>query len=734
MIRTLNTKARCMMLDAKLPMKFWAESIRTATYLHQRTPTAACSHKSPYEVLFGEKPWLDHLRRFGCTAYKYIPKEQRDHKKFGKRSRPCMMLGYVHDTTKIWRIWDFERGIHGGAVECSNVIFDEENDGIHSQSHDETDDYDIEFPNKEPSAAALAAQAVAMTARAERRAINAQIVKTANALVAKSETRGGDETSSSLYHDADPISYAEVKASPHRKEWEAAMKDEWQSLLENVTFDFAIDDGLPPEKSLKAIGSKWVFRRKIGPDNSIRYKARLVIKGYEQVPGIDFGETYAPVSKLSTLRLLLAMSAQRGWKIDHMDVKTAFLNPEIDRDNVFMSLPEGIETIDSTLSRSVTVRLRKALYGLKQAPKLWHDNINEFLLSLRFKNSTTDPNLYVKDGVLLLLYVDDILIVHIDKKAGNEVKKHLSSRYKMTDLGEARKFLGLEIGYTANGITLGQEEYINTIVRRFQLQDARDAVSPMDPHVDLDNPNCEDKQIKDQTLYQSMVGSLMYAALGTRPDISFCVAVLSKYSAQPLQMHFTAAKRALRYLKKTSKYVLHFPSTNGPIYGDQIHGFTDSDWAGSTKTRKSVGGYVFQACDEASPISWQAKSQTVVALSTLEAEYIACSNATREALWLKRLVNDVLSAENPSEPLLSTVPIKCDNQGALNLINTGVIKAKTKHIDVKFHHTHDEQEKGNVKFDYIPSRENIADLFTKPLPTTHHSELTRKCGLYEVEE
>jgi hypothetical protein len=190
-----------------------------------------------------------------------------------------------------------------------------------------------------------------------------------------------------------------------------------------------------------------VFRTKIGPENSIRHKARLVIKGYEQVQGIDFGETYAPVSKLSTLRLLLAMSAQRGWKIDHMDVKTAFLNPKIDRDNIFMNLPEGIETVDSTLSRSVSVRLLKALYGLKQAPKLWHDNINEFLLSLHFKNSTTDPNLYVKDGVLLLLYVDDILIFHVnqDAGAGNEVKKHLSNRYKMTDLGEARQFLGLEI-------------------------------------------------------------------------------------------------------------------------------------------------------------------------------------------------------------------------------------------------------------------------------------------------
>jgi hypothetical protein len=156
MIRTLNTKARCMMLDARLPMRFWAEAIRTATYLHQRTPTAACARKSPYEVLFGEKPpRLDHLRRFGCTVYKYIPKEQRDHKKFGERSRPCMMLGYVHDTTKIWRLWDFERGIHGGAIECSNVIFDEDTDAFNRRTgtngHTDSDDYVIEFPNNEPS-------------------------------------------------------------------------------------------------------------------------------------------------------------------------------------------------------------------------------------------------------------------------------------------------------------------------------------------------------------------------------------------------------------------------------------------------------------------------------------------------------------------------------------------------------------------------------------------------------
>jgi hypothetical protein len=354
------------MLDAKLPMRFWAEAIRTAVYLHRRTPTVACNHQTPYEKLHGEKPKLDHLRRFGCIAYKFIPKEQRQDKKFGERSRPCMMLGYVHDTTKIWRLWDFDRNLNGGAVECSNVVFDEDRNGFQARDRWQPEDYDIVFPED-----------------SERRAVNALIVQKAN--------RGGDEPDAietdAIPHpyEPDPISLKEAMASRHRASWVEAMKEEWKSLGVNLTFDFDIEltfnaNGLPTEATLKAIGSRWVFRMKINPDGSIKFKARLVIKGYEQVKGINFSETYAPVSKLSTLRMLLALAAQRRWKIDHLDVKSAFLNPAIDKDNVYMTLPEGIEEIDPSLSKSTVVRLRKALYGLKQAPRLWYDNINQFLL------------------------------------------------------------------------------------------------------------------------------------------------------------------------------------------------------------------------------------------------------------------------------------------------------------------------------------------------------------------
>jgi hypothetical protein len=541
----------------------------------------------------------------------------------------------------------------------------------------------------------------------------------------------------------DPTSYKQAMESPDHELWRKATMEEWKSLLENHTFEAApnvtltedltltIPDSLVPY-GIKPIGCKWVYKIKRNPDGTTRNKVRLVIKGYEQVEGIDFNETYAPVSKLTTLRYLLDQAAQNDWTISHMDMVTAFLNPEIDKDDVYMAMPPGIEWIDKRLKPTSVVRLLKALYGLKQAPRLWYQDINEFLLSIGFKQSTADQNLYIKEGVLLLLYVDDLLIVDTNKSIGNgvdtgsiengatKVKKQLNQKYKMVDLGEARRFLGLEITKTDKGYSLGQQDYINSLVKRFGIENAKPAYSPMDPDVRLENEYCEDKPV-DTKRYLSLVGSLMYAALGTRPDISYAVMVLSRYNVAPLAMHYTAAIRVLRYLKTTIHLKLHYERSNGH---HELNGYTDADWAGCRQTRKSVGGCIFYGNTKGA-IAWQAKSQSVVALSTLEAEYIAASDATREAIWLRRLVSDV----QPLQGSNKTVDIACDNQGALSLINTGVVKAKTKHIDIKFHHVHSEQSNKTVKFYYVESAKNAADLLTKPLSTAKHQELTRMTGL-----
>jgi hypothetical protein len=271
------------------------------------------------------------------------------------------------------------------------------------------------------------------------------------------------------------------------------------------------------------------------------------------------------------------------------------------------------------------------------------------------------------------------------------------------------------------------------------LMEAKPAKSPLDPQTDLANTCCEDK-LANPKEYLSMVGSLMYAALGSRPDIAFSVTALSRYNVQPLEMHATAAKRVLRYLKSTSELRIHYrrlPSQtqphNTPI---NVIGYTDSDWAGNLTTRKSVGGCVFglgytnlsEELVMSGLIHWQAKSQSVVALSTLEAEYIACSHATRESLWLKRMFKeaaDGMAVKISDGP----VPIGCDNQGAIKLIATGVVRQKSKHIDVKYHHVHDEQMKGAVKFQYVTSASNPADLLTKPLAVPRHEQLLRLTGL-----
>ena len=383
-----------------------------------------------------------------------------------------------------------------------------------------------------------------------------------------------------------------------------------------------------------------------------------------------------------------------------------------------MELPEGMEWIDPRVTPKAKVRLLKSLYGLKQSPRLWYQTINAFLLSLGLDQSSADSNLYITNGALVLLYVDDTSVFDTSdpgsKEAGtvaSRIMTALKSEYKMSDLGPIQRFLGMDVRHTENGLTLDQETYIDTMVRKYNLQDARRCYSPLDPNVRLENGECEDRPA-DKQVYQSLIGSLMYAALGTRPDISFAVAALSKYNSSPLTTHMTAAIRVLRYLKTTAHFRLHFENS-GPL----LDGFTDSDWAGCRATRKSVGGHIFLI--GGSPVSWQAKGQTVVALSTLEAELIACSDGTREALWLKRLLSDLGAIGSGY-----SVPIHCDNQGALKLIHSGVFKAKTKHIAIKHLHAHDEQEKGNVRFTYIESEKNLADILTKALPRPRHQTLT----------
>jgi hypothetical protein len=409
--------------------------------------------------------------------------------------------------------------------------------------------------------------------------------------------------------------------------------------------------------------------------------------------------------------------------------------------------------------------LIEAPLHLKQAPRLWWQLIHSFLVGLGFRQSHADPNLYISDGVHVLLYVDDILILTApgDRSSATaaRLKTELERRFKMTNLGTASQFLGLEISYPGDGaIALGQRSYIDGLLRRFGLSSANGVATPMDPRVRLDVAEGEMLSLEDQGLYLSIIGSLMYAAMATRPDISFAVAALSRYNSAPSSVHLTAAKRVLRYLKQTAHLRLVYSGSANDRDGTsleesgKVQGFTDSDFADDTTDRKSQGAYVFRVLGTA--ISWQSRKQNVVALSTTEAEYMAFTEAAREALWLRQLHRDLslpqaagelsaddsaLSADDsalsalPADSALSevsaayTVPIASDNHGALTTVHSEGQKARTKHFDIRYHAVRDLERKQRITFGYVPSADNAADVGTKALDKVPHWHMVGLLGL-----
>jgi len=289
-----------------------------------------------------------------------------------------------------------------------------------------------------------------------------------------SEDKAEMEQTIECKNKSEPLTYKAALRRPQARQRKEAIRQEWQALVENNTFNIvekgtAVHTPMTDRTVEEPIGCKWIYKRKINPDGSTRYKARLVIKGYEQKEDIDYHKTYLPVSNMATFRLILALAAQYGWDVGHMDVVTAFLNPRIDRDNIYMEMPLGIDWLASNESASIgsILILRKALYGLQQVPRLWYEDINGYLQSIGFRQSAEDLNLYLQQGVLLVLYVDDLLIAHNRAEGrGHRIKQLLQNKYKMYDLGAAKLFLGIEIERTKDGgFSICQRGYINSIIQ-----------------------------------------------------------------------------------------------------------------------------------------------------------------------------------------------------------------------------------------------------------------------------
>ncbi len=705
MNRTLMDCVRSLLHTANLDKKFWAEALSTAVHVRNRVFSRSLPRNvTPYKRWMGTNPDVSYFRVFGCKCWYVIPK----HKvyKLDRRSKEGLMLGYSTQS-KGYKIWDV---VSQTIVVSRDVTFDESSmDNPEVQippSDDHSSNVDVpggEVKNDVEDNIVSSSEPSEQSNDDNNNSFH-DVQDTTEQPLRRSE-RVRKQTgewwkttsllSCALPTDEIPTSYKVATTPENVTFWKPGIDKEHDCLLRNKTWDL-----VDYSAEMKFLPCKYVF--KIKENNP---KVRLVALGCRQMYGIDYNETYAPVVALSTVRAILAIAAHYDLMLEQMDVVTAFLNGDFHED-VYMSIPEGLVT---NATQNKVCKLRKSLYGLKQSPRQWYAKIHEFFVrDLKFESSSNDPCLYTrhKSSTLLFiaLYVDDLLIAGNSNHEIKEIKKKLSEHFEMKDLGAARKMLGIEIrrDRSSRRLFISQSDYTEQILSRFGMLNSKLISTPMDrSYEELAN---QESDPAENVPYRQAIGSLMYLMIASRPDIAFAVGKLSQHSQSPSISHWVALKRVLRYVNGTRNF--------GILYSKRtdltVNGFSDADWAGCHKSRKSTSGFVFLISGGA--VCWRSKKQTCVATSTCEAEYIAMCMATKESIWLSRLLTDLANFDE-------TYPISLgvDNDGAIDTAKNASINQRNKHIDLQYHFVRDAHQQKHIFLKYVQSSDQIADSLTKPL-------------------
>ena len=439
-------------------------------------------------------------------------------------------------------------------------------------------------------------------------------------------------------------------------------------------------------------------------------------KGFAQVEGLDFGETFAPVARLEAIRILLAYASHHNMKLFQMDVKSAFLNGFIN-ELVFVEQPPGFE--DPRYPNHV-YRLHKVLYGLKQAPRAWYERLRDFLLNKGFKIGRVDTTLFTRiineELFVCQIYVDDIIFGSTNPTLCKEFGEMMAREFEMSMIDEINFFFGFQIKQLKEGTFIHQEKYTKDILKKFKMDDCKPIKTPMptNGHLDLD----EGGKSVDQTLYRSMIGSLLYLT-ASRLDIMFSVFMCAHFQANPKESHISAVKRILRYLKHTPSIGLWYPK--GASF--TLLGYSDSDFARCRVDRKSTSG----GCHllGRSLVSWSSKKQNSVALSTAEAEYIAAGACCAQILYMKQSLLDY-------GVVLDRIPLLCDNESAVKIANNPVQHSRTKHIDIRHHFLRDHVARNDILLCGVRSEDQLADIFTKPLDESTFCRLRSELNVLDA--
>ena len=721
--QTILRLARAMLKDSLLPPKYYDEAQRCAAYVFNRTIHGS-DVKTPYEHIFDRKPDLSNLQPFGSVCYAFISPEKRT--KLDDSAIKCRLIGYGDDF-ELEEIKGYKllKEDDGTIIWSDNCIFDkdlkmERLPEIFYSTQDKAVEDELWINDSISEVGSEAPDDIFYDAE-EDLTEN----ETANLVSHMLENRWWTEKDDYSYDEFNvalksvmvgiPTTFKQAMESKEKDSWLQAMELEMKNIRDNHTYEIKrIKDGE------SAIGCRWVFKKKLNKDGSVdKFKARLVAKGYLQQYGRDYNETFAPVAKFKSIRLLLAIAAQRGQKVYHDDVTSAFLNGVL-KEEVLMDQPDGFQELSSMHKW----RLRKTLYGLKQSPREWNEAIHNFLVSQGFLQSKCDPCLYFKKTdsyeILTGIYVDDVISTGTNDIEVQKFRKALKSKFKCSEGGILEWCLGMEVQQSADGIRLNQKQYVTQKLEEFKdhLKPNIQRTVPLDPNfqqllIDADASGETD----DGFPYRSVVGSLMYAATGSRPDITTAVGIASRYLSKPKAIHCEMVRQILYYLRQYPDYSLHYKKSLHPL----IEGYCDASWA-NNEDYSSISGFAFTFGK--SLISWSSRKQPVIALSSTEAEYVSVTSGAQEALWFSNLLNELGLNQH-------TVTIHEDNEACINLTKNPQEYKRTRHIQVKYHFIRSLVKAGKIALKYCNTKVQLADIFTKGVNAPRLKEICSKLGLID---
>ena len=731
-IRTVAEAAQSMRLRANLPRSFWAEAMSTSVYLLNRVVNSRHRDKTPFELWYNRKPSLNNIHKFGESAIVHVNAHARD--KLDPKGVKMIFVGYT-ETFNTFRF--VNPSTHELVISCNAIFLNQvdhrepldnpreifgddtvsislQNDNFNEQQHDDKtpshegssrqsreenltfskhssqdNSMDTEYSTSTSNRTFEVKKMFESPASMPPEHPNAERMSTLRPRLNNPNYCNWKINVTTLIDDDDPTSFAEAMQRPDKEEWLAAMKEELQCLKDCGVWTI-VDK--PPGKNV--VSNRWVLRIKRNTDGNVsRYRARLVARGFSQVYGVDYKETYAPTASLSIIRLLLANAAVMKLKLAQFDIKTAFLYGDLNEE-VYMSQPEGF-----TDGTKRVWRLNRSLYGLKQAPRQWCKKFTSFLLSLGLKSSVEDRCVFFQYEPLIqiVLYVDDGIIFAREQKDIDHILEQFRKTFNVHTMALDR-FLGFQIKQQSSGnIILHQERYILSLLKKYKMDSLKSERSPISPSKLPDDLSSLDPDIP----YREIVGSLLYAAVNTRIDIAYPVSLACRTVSNPTVSDWKTVLRVLQYLSGNPDL--------GLMYRQDRHEglvtYCDAAFANDEATSRSTTGLIVMF--GGAPISWRSSKQKIVTTSSTEAEIVSLCTAFKEAIWIYNFAIEV--------GILQPQPIRmlCDDTSSITLANSERSVQRTKHFRAKFAFLQEKTEEKTVVINHVSSANQLADLLTK---------------------